>query len=70
MSSLLGLLLLFCGGNCALPLPGHVLEVSASGEDWQWCLRDDDDGLRVCAEEFVPRLHDWIDDLGVELPAQ
>jgi len=70
MSAALGLLLLLCGGDCALPLPGHVLEVSARDANWQWCLRDDDDGLRVCAEELAPRLHAWIDELGVELSLQ
>lgn len=63
MPPLLGLLLLLCGRDCALPLPGHVLEVEVRTAQWHWCLRADDGGQRICADEWAPRLQEWVDGL-------
>ncbi|HEY0334832.1 MAG TPA: hypothetical protein VGC74_14165 [Stenotrophomonas sp.] len=60
MSPLLGLLLLLCGRDCALPLPGHVLEVRAQDPAWRWCLRVDEDRTRVCLDEVPGRLDHWL----------
>ena len=63
MPALLGLLLLFCGRDCVVPLPGHVLELRAEAADWHWCLRADEGGVRICAGELAPRLDAWLDGL-------
>lgn len=60
MSLLMGLLLLFCGQECSVPLPGHALEIRGAAAQRRWCLRAEDGSGTVCADEVRPRVTQWV----------
>ncbi|HBK47207.1 MAG TPA: hypothetical protein DDZ67_12405 [Xanthomonadaceae bacterium] len=72
MSHVLSLLLALCNGACSLPLPGHVIEVTASATGIDGCLRSlARPGVRLCTRD-LPRyrqeaLH-WVARLWTTLP--